>query len=104
MTNCLLLMCQTETCTAKLHGHKSAVKSLMLINDSKLVSGDANGVIRTWDLTTFECLGECHLHNMAISSFCLIDNTFYSTSFDTTVRCWDIEVCSEYNYAMLNLV
>lgn len=76
-------------CIATLKGHESSVYRVCVI-DQQLVSGSNDGMIRTWDLKTYQ--HELALQGHSNALFCLnslCDGQIISGSVDHTIRTWN---------------
>jgi hypothetical protein len=85
---------------AKLKGHSDVVKCLLMPNtgvNQRLVSGSADGTIRTWDLRTQKTLSSLALHEDSVWSLSECHQSgsnnlqFYSGGRDGTVYLTDID-------------
>lgn len=74
-----------------MYGHNEAVTSLAISNNI-LVSGSQAGILKIWNLDTFECLKTIIAHSDAIRSLTVISpEIFFSGSEDTTIKIWDLK-------------
>lgn len=75
-----------------INGHENGTTSLLYSpeDDSRLISGGKDAMLRLWDLKTGECLEEIPAHNYAIYSLQAINNgdTIVSASRDKTIKVW----------------
>jgi WD40 repeat protein len=72
-------------------GHSSCIFALELTKLDELISGDADGTIKIWNLNTSECLATLSQHTDKITSLKLIDNNlFLSCSGDNSVKIWNL--------------
>ncbi|KAI9137687.1 WD40-repeat-containing domain protein [Paraphysoderma sedebokerense] len=72
--------------------HPDFVKSLVLIHEnSYVVTGCRDGIIRVWNTATEELTKEVEGHFDEVSCLCLIDDTVYSASLDGTIRRWKVK-------------
>lgn len=81
----------TNKLVSTLKGHTSTILC-MCAGESENVffSGDKEGFIRKWDVSTSEMLLKSEGHSKMVTSlaFCAEDNTVYSGSADRTVKKW----------------
>lgn len=80
-----------EECIAKLTGHTSLTSGIQL-RENILVSSNADGTLRVWDITEGSCVFVLTGHKSAITSMqYLDDNMVVTSSDDGTVKLWDIK-------------
>ena len=75
--------------------HKSGVRSMIELKDLRIVTGDYDGYIRLFTIDyakkQWTQLKEHKGHNHRITSFCeMSGNKLISTSFDKTLKVWNI--------------
>lgn len=72
--------------------HKNGTTALLYSprEDSQLISGGKDAMLRLWDLKTEKCLEEIPAHNFAIYSIQAINNgeTIVTSSRDKTIKVW----------------
>jgi WD40 repeat protein len=77
---------------ATLEAHASAVASLVLTDDGRLLSGGADGSIRVWDIASQRALASLQGHTSAVWGLALdaARQVLVSGSEDGTVQLWDL--------------
>lgn len=91
----------THTLITKLSGHKSEITVLTISLTGKyLLSGDALGVIKIWDIVRKQEIHEFKVHSRAISSlkFSADEKKILSTSLDGFIRIFDFDTKKEINH------
>jgi len=78
------------SCIRVLSGHSAQVRALCM-NDTRLVSGCADRIVRLWEVQKNACVKEFTGHSDTVSSVCCVHGWIFSASLDGTVRQWDPE-------------
>ena len=79
---------------ALLEGHKSDVRSLLLLSPTLLISGSDDTIIKVWDLAKEkdQCIKTFRGHVKSVTALAKIDEKrFLSGSKDGTIRSWILE-------------
>jgi hypothetical protein len=70
----------------------TAVRSVFVTPDNKIVSGSIDNIVRVWDMQGNQ-LAVCYGHENVVSSvFVTPENKIVSGSWDKTVRVWDMKI------------
>jgi len=80
--------------TQSLQGHTATVTALAIAPDCRYgASGDENGEVRLWELSTGKPVGVLHGHSKRIASLAYSPNgrILLSGSWDNTSRSWDVQ-------------
>ena len=89
---------------ATLEGHKDAVRSLIVADDGRLVSGSYDSTCRCWAFedvpettnnssnssNVVECVAVMEGHVAPVRALAAVGSRLFSGSYDGTVRCWDL--------------
>ena len=76
-----------------LKGHTSQVTPLLLLDDTTLVSGCNDNIIKIWDLNKNECVATLKGHRGPINDIIKLDSKhkmIVSCSHDSSIRFWDL--------------
>ncbi|KAJ1672540.1 hypothetical protein EV182_006977 [Spiromyces aspiralis] len=77
--------------------HSRVVKSVLGVPQAGIVvTGDEEGVVYMWSMTTGEIVKEIHAHLDGVIKFVLHKGVLYSASLDATVRQWSIRDILEF--------
>jgi len=72
-------------------GHNSAVRTVIQLNDGRIVSGSRDGTLMIWDLETGQCVMTLIGHNLGVNTVIqLNDGCIMSGSHDKTLKIWDL--------------
>ena len=73
------------------------VRCLYQLKNGNILSGCSNKIIKIWN-NEYQCINTLSGHEHSVRSFCQIDdNYFASTSFDNTIKIWDINTLENVN-------
>lgn len=78
---------------ATLEDHEDSVRSVVWLNESKLVSTSIDRKIHLWDIMTDTPLATMTGHSRSVDAVCLLSDgkTLVSTGVDQSVRVWNLE-------------
>ena len=78
---------------ATLEDHEDSVRSVVWLNESKLVSTSIDRKIHLWDIMTDTPLATMTGHSRSVDAVCLLADgmTLVSTGVDQSVRVWNLE-------------
>ena len=76
----------------ELKGHKKWITSLLLLNDTTIVSGSGDKTLKIWDIPSRKEIMSIHCHESPVNSLVLSpDGQFLlSGSWDETIRVWSV--------------
>ena len=57
----------TGACVATLEGHRGSVRSLALLNGTRLASGSSDQTVKVWEVATGECLATLRLADTVLA-------------------------------------
>lgn len=77
-------------CLGTLEGHEDYVTDLK-IEENFVLSASADGTIRKWDLTTFECVLLFHGHVSTVNKILCTGDFIFSVAYDSHARMWDFD-------------
>lgn len=78
---------------ATLEDHEDSVRSVVWLNESKLVSTSIDRKIHLWDFMTDTPLATMTRHSRSVDAACLLSDgkTLVSTGVDQSLRVWNLE-------------